>query len=125
VAPNGLFWTAVVDDDTVDVDLTAGTATLQADGMRMRDYHDFENAILGNGDPPKQSSVSFTVRWRATGPVEVLDNEVQQFRGLFRDAEAKMEWSARSGQFEYQSAPLEESTTEVAQLGEESNGFFY
>ena len=115
----------MVDEDTVDVDLAAGTATLRADGMRMKDYHDFENAILGNGDPPKQSSVSFTVRWSATGDVEELDNDVQQFRGHFRDAEAKMEWSARSGQFEYQSAPLEESTTEAAQLGEESNGFFY
>jgi hypothetical protein len=93
--------------------------------MKMKDFHDFENAIRGNGDSPKQSSVSFTVRWTATGPVEVLDNASQQFRGRFRDAEAKMEWSASSGQFEYQSAPLDESTTEAAQLGEESNGFFY
>jgi len=125
VAQNGLFWTTVVSDDAVDVDLAAGTATLRGDGMKMKDYHDFENAILGNGDPPKQSSVSFTVRWRATGPVAVLDNEVQRFRGRFRDAEAKMEWSATSGQFDYRSAPLEDSRTEAAQLGEESNGFFY
>ena len=121
---NGLFWTTVVSDDAVDVDLAAGTATLRADGMRMKDYHDFENAILGNGDPPKQSSVSFTVRWTAAGPVQELENEAQQFRGRFRDATATMEWSASSGQFEYR-APLEESRTEAAQLGEESNGFFF
>jgi hypothetical protein len=125
VRPNGLFWTTVVEDDTVDVDLAAGTATLRADGLRMKDYHDFENAILGNGDPPRQSSVSFTVHWRATGPVEALNSVAQRFRGRFRDAEAKMEWSATSGQLDYRSAPLEESTTEAAQLGEENNGSFY
>ena len=125
VRQNGLFWTVVTDDRNVTVDPIAGTATLSGRNLHMKDYHDFENAILGNGDPPKQSTVSFTVQWSAMGDVEELDNEVQQFRGSFRDAEAKMEWSARSGQFEYQSAPLDESTTDAAQLGEESNGFFY
>jgi hypothetical protein len=42
-----------------------------------------------------------------------------------RTATAQMEWTARSGVYEYTSAPLETSTTDAAQLGEESNGSFF
>jgi len=109
-----------VDDD--DVDVGADTATVRVDGLKMKDYHDFENAILGNGNPPTPSTVSYTVRWTATGDPHEPDNPVQRFRGRFRDADATMEWTATSGQFEYRST---ESRNEAAQLGVESNGFFY
>jgi hypothetical protein len=36
-----------------------------------------------------------------------------------------MEWSARSVDFDFSSAPLDTSTTDAAQLGEESNGSYY
>ena len=35
-----------------------------------------------------------------------FDNEEQKFRGVFRNASAKMKWSARVGNFEFQSARL-------------------
>jgi hypothetical protein len=126
VTHSGLFWTTVVGDDSVEVDLAAGTATLQASDLRMKDYHDFENAILGNGATPTPCAVSFTVRWTATGDVDYrFDNPVQHFRGDFRNAVAQMEWSGRSGVFEFRSAPLAQSTTDGGQLGQESNGSFY
>ena len=40
-------------------------------------------------------------------------------------ATAQMEWSGRSGEFEFQSAELLTSVSEGAQLGTESNGSFY
>ena len=122
---NGLFWTIVVDDDSVQVDAAASTATLRASDLRMKDYHDFENAILGNGAPATPGAVSFTVRWTATGDVHDWNNEAQRFRGRFRDAVAQMDFSARSGEFDFRSHPLETSTTDVAELGVESNGSFY
>jgi len=125
VRQNGLFWTTVLGDDDVHVDLAAGTATLHAVDLRLKDYHDFENAILGNGDPPTPGVVSFTVQWTATGAVNHFNNPAQHYRGDFRDVSAQMEWSGRSGDFEFTSAPLATSTTDGGQLGRESNGSFF
>jgi hypothetical protein len=36
-----------------------------------------------------------------------------------------MEWSGRSGDFEYRSRPLDTSASDFAELGQESNGSFY
>jgi len=125
VTQNGLFWTTVVSSDSVDVDLAAGRATLQVSDIQQKDFFDFENAILGNGATPQQGRVSFRVEWTAFGPVADFDNASQQFRGSFSPAVAQMEWSGRSGDYEFKSAPLAESTTGAAQLGAERNGSFY
>jgi hypothetical protein len=125
VRQNGLFWTTVLGDDNVSVDLAAGTATMHADDFRLKDYHDFENAILENGAAPTPAVVSFTIQYTATGAVNHFDNPSQNFRGDFRDVVAQMEWSGRSGDFEYQSHPMAESTTDGGQLGHESNGSFF
>jgi hypothetical protein len=69
--------------------------------------------------------VSFKVRWTATGGVTHFDNPAQQYGRDMRAATAQMEWTARSGIYEYTSAPLVSSTTDAAQIGEESNGSFY
>ena len=120
-----MFWTTVVADDAVHIDLDAGTASLSIDDMRQKDYFTFENAILGNGDTPAPGRVSFTVRWTAVGATIEFDNLSQRFRGRFRTAIAQMDWSGRAGDFEFRSAPLETSTTDAAELGEEHNGSFY
>jgi len=94
--------------------------------MHMPDFHDFENAILGNGATPTPAVVSFTVRWTAEGDVTHFDNPEQHYRGDMRIATAQMDWTARSGIFEYTSAPLETSATDpFAWLGTESNGSFF
>ncbi len=125
VRQNGLFWTTVLGDDNVSVDLAAGMATMHADDLRLKDYHDFENAILENGAAPTPAMVSFTIEYTAAGAVNHFDNPTQNFRGDFRDVVAQMEWSGRSGDFEYQSHPMAESTTDGGQLGHESNGSFF
>ena len=100
--------------------------------MHMPDFHDFENAVTGNGDTPTPAVVSFTVRWTASGEVSHFDNAAQHYRADMWTAanenasvSAQMEWTARSGIYEYTSAPLAESTTDFAQIGTESNGSFY
>jgi hypothetical protein len=126
VRQNGLFWTVVMGDDDVNVDLAAGTATLHGRDLHVKDYHEFENAILGNGEPATPSLVSFTVNWTATGRVQHFENPSQQYRGDLRAAMAQMDWTARSGIFEYTSAPLGTSATDpFAWLGTESNGSFF
>jgi hypothetical protein len=54
-----------------------------------------------------------------------FDNPDQQYRGDMRTATAQMDWTARSGKFDYTSAALGTSTTDAAQLGTESNGSYF
>jgi hypothetical protein len=123
-----------VDGRDIDVGLGAGggTATFRGRNMHMPDFHDFENAILGNGAQPSPAVVSFTVRWTASGDVVSFDNVPQHYRGEMWTAvnpeatvTAQMEWSALSGNYEYRSTPLADSRSDFAQIGTESNGSFF
>ncbi len=69
--------------------------------------------------------MSFTVQWTAEGDPKSVNNPAQRYRAVVSSASAKMEWSARSVDFDFQSAPLATSTTDAAQLGQESNGSYY
>ena len=122
---NGLFWTVVTDDRDVTVDLTAGTATLRGRNLHMKDHHDFENSLLHNGEPATPSVVSYTVTWTATGSASPFADPALRYRGSLRPATAQMDWTARSGNFEYTSGPLATSTTDLAWLGTESNGSYF
>ena len=91
----------------------------------MKDYGDLENSITGYAGHPAPSVVSFKVEWTAMGGVNNWNNADQKFRGRFRDAVAQMEYKIRTVDFDIESAPLADSTTAAAELGEESNGSFY
>jgi hypothetical protein len=110
---------------SVQVGLKAGTARLRVRDLPMHDYSTLENALIGGGPPPARAVVSFTVVWHAMGERMRFDNAAQQFRGVFRLATAQMAWAARTDELTFQSAPLETSTSEAAELGRERNGAFY
>lgn len=107
------------------VDLSAGLATIEVHDLHMKDYTDLANALIGGGPQPVPSTVSYKVQWTTTGAPTEFDNVEQQFRGVFRDAAAQMEWTARTVDFDFESAPLATSTTDAAELGSEANGSFY
>jgi hypothetical protein len=109
----------------VDVDFSGGTASIDVTDIQQKDFVSIENAILRNGPMPRQGRVSFRVEWTATSPPTPVDNPAQQYRGETRDAVAQMEWSGRSGDYEFQSHPLAESTTDAALMAVESNGSYY
>ena len=119
-----MFWTTVVPADSVHVDAARESATLEVRHLAQKDYFDLENALFG-GTPATPGRVSFTVEWTAQGIAEVVNNPDQTYRAVVRSAGAKMEWSARTVDFDFQSAPLATSTTDAAQLGQESNGSYY
>ena len=48
ITQNGLFWTVVLPSDAVQVDLSAGTATLEVHNLHLQDYFTLENALTGN-----------------------------------------------------------------------------
>jgi len=108
----------------VQVEPAAASASIQVGNLAQKDYIDFENAVLG-GTPAVPGRVSFRVEWTAQGDAQTFDNPDQRYRAVVRGAEAKMEWSARTVDFDFRSAPLASSTTEFGQLGQESNGSYY
>jgi hypothetical protein len=112
-------------DEHIRVDLGAGRATVQVRDHHMKDYFTLENATVGGGPRPAPGIVSYKVEWTATGGLNEFDNPDQQFRGTFRNALAQMEWSARTPDYEFVSAPLATSQTDGAELGSERNGWFY
>jgi hypothetical protein len=122
---DGLFWTIVIDPGAVEVDLAHGTATYEVEDLHIWDYGNLENGITGDGPPPAPAIVSFKVQWTGAGAVNHFDNPAQKYRGDFQYATAQIEYQIHTGNFDIVSAPLANSTTEVAQLGQESNGSFY
>ena len=121
----GVFWTTVVSGDSVNVDLGAGTASVEVHDLPQKDYHDFENAMLGNGAKPRMGMVSFRVEWTAESDVQHYDNADQRYRADMRFASAQMAWTGSVDDFAFESAPIETSAADFAQLGQESNGSFY
>jgi len=114
----------MVSADNVHVDPDLESATYEVSHLAQKDYVDLEGALFG-GTPVTPGRVSFKVVWTAQGVPQPVDNPAQRYRAVVRSAEAKMEWSARTRDFDFQSAPLATSTTDAAQLAQESNGSYY
>ena len=92
----------------------------------MNDYLTFDNAVNGGGPPPRPGSVSFRVTWVTTGSATIMDVPSKKFHGEHAPAEARMEWTGRSGDYDFQSQPSETSSSPFgALLGRERNGSFY
>jgi hypothetical protein len=111
--------------EQVHVDLANGRAAIEVQNLHLQDFHDLENATVGGGPQPVPGVVSYRVAWNAVGATNAFNNPAQQFRGEFRYAAAQMDWTARTRDFDFVSAPIGTSTTDGAQLGRESNGSFY
>lgn len=124
IRQSGLFWTTVVSAESVNVDLAAGTASLEANDIHVFDFGDFVNAAIGGGAQPIPATASFRVEWTCSDAVE-FNNASQKFRGAFKTGSARMAWSARVRDLEFASGLLESSSSDFAELGHENNGSFY
>jgi hypothetical protein len=121
--PDGLFWTMRLPDSSVEVNPGAGRAVYKASNALMEDYGDFNNALSGNDGVP--ATVSFEVRWSGAGDRLNVTDPVARFGGEFVRGSARMEWSARVGNYLFRSAPLTTSSSDFASLGTERNGVFF
>jgi hypothetical protein len=96
-----------------------------AQDIPVLDHGQIPNAISGMGPPPIPATVSFRVPWSGSGQRLPVRNDAQGFAGDFIRNAARMEWSARMGDFQFASASLETSSSSFAELGRERNGFFF
>jgi hypothetical protein len=115
-----------VSDDSVHVDLQNGRAEYSVTNLHLFDFQSFPtNYTKGGITTP--GVVSFRVTWETTGPATVFNDPN---RPLWRNAApaiARMEWTGRSGDFEFRSGPIATSSSaaNAAFLGEERNGSQY
>jgi hypothetical protein len=78
--------------------------------------------VLG---PAVPAAVNYELRWR--GPIKreaTVRDADNGFRGLFRENQATLSWSASQAGFKFVSDAANTSTSVFAQLGRESNGIF-
>jgi hypothetical protein len=120
-----VFWTVRIEPDAVRVHLGEGTASLRLEDARVFDDHNFQNSIVGGGQPPVPATVSFDVRWSGvTRRVNVRDR-TNGFAGAFIENTASIEWSAREAGFAFTSDPARTSTSVYGVIGHERNGVFF
>ena len=120
ILPSGLFWSIEIPEESIQVNLGKGRASMEADDVPILDD------IYGN-PPPTPGSVSFTVVWSDVDERLKIRNDdpvYGGFAGTFIRNTAQMEWTATVGDFTFVSAPLETSSSVFAEIGHERNGIF-
>ena len=133
--PDGLFWTVPIPEDSVHIDLNAGTATLQVSNLSsspppflpVRDWGNDLNDFLHGPSVP--ATVSYTVRWSGlTIEALVRDTEnhfVEQLLLSLHNG-ATLEWSGSTAAgLTFVSDPASTSTSPIAAIGRERNGVFF
>jgi hypothetical protein len=128
IEKSGLFWTTMIPDDAVSIDLEHGTARFQMNNLPISDYQNFVNSV-GDLDPPLPliaSHVSFDVRWAAKPGARLtrITDPTNTFTGEFIDSTASIRWSGRQPRFVFTSSSAS-STTVSGVIGREQNGRFF
>lgn len=129
--PVGLFWTIQIggdDENSVDVNLGAGSASLQVSNAPILDYGNIGNALFGGGPPPIPGAVSFKVDWHGANQrlnIRNTDPVFGGFAGEFVRNSAQMEWTAKVGDFVFESDAIGTSSSSFAEIGHERNGVFF
>ena len=76
IASSGLFWTTPLGNGMADFDLRTGAARLRGQSVKVTDYHDFFNAVLGGGPAPVAARVDYEVVWAGGGDhVHIRDTD--------------------------------------------------
>jgi len=121
--PSGLFWTVRIPPQSVQAQPGAGTAIYKVTNLQIADFHNFDNSFSGgSGDP---AVVSFEVRWSGVDQRANIQDADNQFGGQFVRGHAQMAWSARVGDYIFQSNPIETSWSDFAEMGRMRNGTFF
>jgi hypothetical protein len=118
-----LFWTKLIPNHDVQVNLDAGTASYHANARFAEDYHDIVNAL--SGGPGIPGSVSFDLNWFGATQTQTVRDPTNQFKGVYQLDSATLAWSANRQGFKFQSDPADTSTTIFAMIGSEQSGAFF
>jgi hypothetical protein len=123
ITQSGLFWTIRVPDKALRYDASSGTASLKVQNVRLFDHYHVANALAGG--PSDKVVASFVASWKATGKPTKVENEADDFSGMFREAVSTIEWESQGSGFSYKSDPAKTSSTVFSEIGTERNGAFF
>jgi hypothetical protein len=122
IRESGLFWTVPVPEDALEVNFEAGTATLSLHDFDTDDYGNLENALKGGQE--FDASVTFDMKWTATGQPFNVSDPVHTFAGRYRLATVDIAWSATAPGFSFTSNPASNVNVKSV-FGRERNGIFF
>jgi hypothetical protein len=122
IPPSGLFWTSPVSEDALEVDFQGGSATLALKDFDLEDYGNLENALLDG--PEVDASVSFKMKWTATGDPFNVSDPVHKFAGRYTLANVGIEWTGHAPGFDFTSNPNSNINVKSV-FGRERNGIFF
>jgi len=118
IAPSGLFWTAPIPPDSVQLNFGQVQAQMALQNFALGD-------TIPVVTPPTPVTVSMVINWSGqTAELDVKD-VVHQFAGHYRECSATCQWSASEAGFSFVSAAASTSVTKFAELGMERNGKFF
>jgi len=134
VSPSGVFWTAPVDADGIQVDLSGSEALLRAHHICLFDNFTVPNAITPNHPSGTSRAIfdSLELRWRGfQRRVSGFSNAANKFAGDFVETAATIRVTARTidvhgyTTFTFVSGPASTTISHFAQIGRERNGAFF
>jgi hypothetical protein len=123
IPPSGLFWTQAIAQDSVEVRLGDGAASLHATNLPEKDAHTLLNALTGG--PTVPSTVSFDMTWTGQRPLMDVTDAVHGFTGSFMFSAVAIDWSAQEAGFSFVSDPAGTTSSVAAVMGRERNGVFF
>jgi hypothetical protein len=126
IAPNGLFWTIPIPDDSVEINLNEATASMRLRNVPVFDWKTIPNSLLrGTFLPPVCATISFRVRWSGVLRVDEVRDETNRFAGRFIRDEARFTLTAEQPGFRFESDPARTSVNLFSEIGRERNGAFF
>jgi hypothetical protein len=122
-----LFWTIPIGNGAIDVDPSSGQARLRGQSVKVDDFHDFFNAVLGGGPTPVPSRVSYDIRWSGGGGRHAIDDKIFDFAGEYVPGPASISFEAMDehGTVIYRSDAAGQSNVGQPAVGTERNGVFH
>jgi hypothetical protein len=127
IEDSGLFWTIPIGEGAIDVDPSTGAARFRGQSVKVTDYHDFFNAVLGGGPTPLPSRVSYDVRWSGGGAHQAIRDSTFGFVGDYVPGTATITFEAMDdhGTVIYRSDAAGQSNVGQPAVGVERNGVFF
>jgi hypothetical protein len=123
IAPNGLFWTVLLPDDALSVDLAAGTAEMHVQSLEVLDGYNVISSI--GGGPTEPATVSFDVWWHTPKAVEQLSDATNGFAATLLEVASAISFTARTADFAFVSDPPDTANSIFARIGYEANGSYF
>jgi hypothetical protein len=111
----------------IDVNPATGEARMRGQSVKVTDYHDFFNSLLGGGPAPIPARVSYDVRWLGGGATSHIRDETFRFEGDYVAGPAQITFSAMNehGDVLYESDAAGQSSPLTPGVGTERNGVFF